>query len=428
MRTVPATWPYYVPVKPSEIERQTVTEICRGGITGRRGKSRGGRLGVLLLAASLAACGGPGGPSGSARPTATFHGSVPTFRGDSARTGVMPGPGPSGSPAVAWKFQADSGSFRAPAVVDGVVYALAGDGLVHALELGSGHERWKADLGVKGSVSSLVVGDLVIAADGGGTIHALAVSNGKSAWTVRTDGPMPSPAAVGDRIFAATQNGSVYALDALSGRILWQRGVEGATSGAVAAAGGAIYLALGREIVAVSASDGSILWRAAVATDGHAGTPVVAGGRVFAAVGLDADDSAAHAVVSLDAATGKLLWRYADPGKAAISTPAVAGDRAFVAQIPNPGGDRLLVALDVASGAIHWSVARSFDIEVSPAVVGNTVFIVGNDGPVEAIDATNRVPLWSVPVEGVPSSLPLVVDGYLVVGTDSGVLYAIAGR
>src|SRR6266581_6683451 len=158
MRTVPATRPYYLPVKPSEMELQTVTEVCRGGITGRSGQSRRGRLGVLLLAASLAACGGPGGPSGSARPTASFHGSVPTYRGDPARTGVMPGPGPSGRPAIAWQFQTP-GEPKQPAIVDGVVYAVSG-GVVHALELGSGHERWKADLGVQGGVIvPLVVGN-----------------------------------------------------------------------------------------------------------------------------------------------------------------------------------------------------------------------------------------------------------------------------
>jgi outer membrane protein assembly factor BamB len=233
---------------------------------------------------------------------------------------------------------------------------------------------------------------------------------------------MGSPAVVGDRIFAATQKGSVYALDTLSGKILWQKNVGGATAGAVAAAGGAIYLAVGREIVAVSVSDGSILWRTPVATEGNIGTPSSAGGRVFAAVGLEADDPAAHAVVTLDAATGKLGWRYTSPTKAQIYTPAVAGDRAFVV-----GEDRLLVALDVTSGAVKWSSPRPSEISAAPVVVGSVVFVVGNDGPVEAIDATNGAALWSVPMKGIPFG-PAVVDGYLLVGTDGGVLYAISGQ
>ena len=90
------------------------------------------------------------------------------------------------------------------------------------------------------------------------------------------------------------------------------------------------------------------------------------------------------------------------------------------------GHDHRIVSLDAASGKVGWSVERSSEIEALPAVVGNTVYIVGNDGPVEAIDATTGASIWSVPIKGVPYA-PSVVDGYLLVGTDIGTLYAIAG-
>jgi outer membrane protein assembly factor BamB len=151
------------------------------------------------------------------------------------------------------------------------------------------------------------------------------------------------------------------------------------------------------------------------------GTPTVAGGVVFAATGLDADDAAAHAVGTVDAGTGKLGWRYASPTNAQIYTPAVAGGRAYVV-----GHDRLLVALDVTSGNAAWSVERPSEIEALPAIVGNVVYVVGNDGPVEAIEATTGASLWSVPIKGIPYA-PTVVDGYLIVGTDVGTLYAIGG-
>ena len=44
-----------------------------------------------------------------------------------------------------------------------------------------------------------------------------------------------------------------------------------------------------------------------------------------------------------------------------------------------------------------------------------------------AVDGAARATQWSVPIKGIPFG-PAVVDGYLVVGTDIGVLYAIAGR
>jgi outer membrane protein assembly factor BamB len=392
------------------------------------------RLGVLLLAASLAGCAGQAAPrgsvagsdsaaTGSAGPaTSSFNGSVATYRGDPARTGVMRGPGPSGSPTIAWQFRAAGPFQSSPAVVDGVVYAVSGDGVVHALDLSSGQERWNANLGAEASASLLVVGKLVIAADEEGIIHALSLADGTATWTLRTDGPISgSPAVVDDRIVAATQKGTVYSFDAASGRIAWQTAAGGEISRSVATADGTIYVGLGGEIVAISASEGSLLWRATVAADGAVGTPTVAGGVVFAATGLDADDAAAHAVGTVDAGTGKLGWRYASPTNAQIYTPAIAGGRAYVV-----GHDRLVVALDVASGDVVWSVERPSEIEALPAIVGNVVYVVGNDGPVEAIDATTGAPLWSVPIKGIPYA-PTVVDGYLIVGTDVGTLYAIGG-
>ena len=43
-----------------------------------------------------------------------------------------------------------------------------------------------------------------------------------------------------------------------------------------------------------------------------------------------------------------------------------------------------------------------------------------------AVDTATGTSLWSIAIKGVPYAPP-VVDGYLLVGTDLGTLYAIAG-
>jgi outer membrane protein assembly factor BamB len=399
------------------------------------------RLGVLLITLSLGACAGQpvvGSPAGSAAqpaasqstgpaavastPAVAFHGTVQTYRGDAARTGVMPGPGPVGTPRIAWQFQAGGSFGSSPVVVDGTVYAVSGDGVVHAVDLGSGKERWNVRLGAEASASPLVVGQQLVAADGAGTIHALALADGSAAWTFRADGPISgSPDLIGDHVIAATHSGTVYALDPSTGAVAWQASVGGEVTRSVSGGEGSIYLGLGADLVAVSASDGSIRWRSTVGGGGAVGTPTLAGGNVFASTGLDSDAEADHGVACVDAKTGKLGWRYASETKAQVYTPAIAGGRAYVV-----GHDRRLVALDATSGKVAWSVERSSELEALPAVVGNAVYIVGNDGPVEAVDATTGKSIWSVPIKGVPYA-PAVVDGYLLVGTDIGTLYAIAG-
>ena len=83
---------------------------------------------------------------GNARADRSLRGPGGDLRGDASRRGLMPGPGPTDSAAVAWEFSA-GGPFGSSPVVDaGVVYALSGDGVVHALDLQSGAERWAATL------------------------------------------------------------------------------------------------------------------------------------------------------------------------------------------------------------------------------------------------------------------------------------------
>lgn len=395
---------------------------------------------ILVVAAVLAACqaspavsmaptGGEPADATPAMPSAgaslehpALTGDVTTYRGDAARTGVMPGPGPIGTPSVAWLHKAGGPFASSPVVADGAVYAVSGDGTVRALRLVTGEDLWQAELGARASASPLLAADMLIAGDESGAVHALDVVDGESAWTTETDGPITGAAGLdGERLIVATHAGSAYAIDAASGRILWQTDVGGAMTRSVAIGDGRAYLGIGGDIVAVSISDGSIVWRSTVATDGDIGTPTASAGMVYAATGLDAADESTHGVAAVDAATGALVWRYASPSAAQLYTPAVANGRALVI-----GHDRRVVSLDAVTGAEGWSITRSSDIEALPAIVGDTLYVVGNDGPVEAIEGTTGKPLWDVSIQGIPYA-PVVVDGYLLVGTGTGYLYAIGG-
>jgi hypothetical protein len=69
-----------------------------------------------------------------ADPSAT----IPTYRGDAARTGVMPGPAPGGHPSVLWRFQADHRLASSPTLQEGILHVVSADGLVHGLALEDG--------------------------------------------------------------------------------------------------------------------------------------------------------------------------------------------------------------------------------------------------------------------------------------------------
>ena len=359
------------------------------------------------------------GPSLSAA-ASQLTGEVLTYRGNPGRTGLMPGPGPAGTPKVAWSFNAGGAITTSPVVRHGVVYAASGDGTVHALDLVTGTQLWSVRAGSAISATPLLVGPDLIVADETGTVHALKATDGSEHWTAQTfESITGAPASDGVRIVVGTQGSNAHALDASTGAEVWKASVGGPVTRSVTIADGIALFGVAGEVVTLAVADGAPGWRTKIAASGSVATPTVADGTVFDATGLDVDDPALRGMSTVDAKTGTAGWRYVSPTKAQLYSPSVDGGLAFVV-----GHDKKIVALDTKTGKTVWDEDRSFEIEAA-AMVSGVLYVLGNDGPVEALDAKTGTSLWSVPINaGVPFS-PAVVDGYVVFGTDAGMLYAI---
>jgi eukaryotic-like serine/threonine-protein kinase len=370
---------------------------------------------LILGGAVVAACGGSGsGPSGD----------VTTYRGDAARTGVMAGPGPTGSPEVAWQFQASAPIGSSPAVVGETAFLVSNDGAVNALDLKTGAVQWTVSLGAPaGSASPLVVDGLLVIGDQSGVVHALDPMTGAKRWTMTTDGPIDgAAAAVGDLVLTATEAGTMYALDAGTGAVTWKIGLPAGVTRSVTASPDTVFIGAEGIVVALRLSDGAILWQATVATKGACGTPTVAAGLVFDATGIDGDDAAAKGVVALDASTGEVRWRYASPKGNQAYTPAVRDNRAYVV-----GEDGTVVALEASTGAVVWSSPTGAPNEALAALADDLVYVPTNGHTVVALDAATGALRWQAPIVGVPYAA-VVAHGLVLVGTNMGVLYAIGGR
>lgn len=392
----------------------------------------GGRLAsataAILLIAGCAASGAPSIATPASIPVALgspspgLEASVATYRGNAARTGQMPGPGPSGRPIVDWTFDAGAPIGSSPAVLDGIVFLLGNDGVVHALALATGAERWRASLGAEAAGSPLVSDGLVIVGDSKGTVHALDVSDGSSRWTLQIDGPIAGAAAAdGDIAVVATRTGSAYAIEIPGGTTRWKTAVGGAVGSSIAIADGTVYLGAGPNLVALALADGRIRWKQPVSAVGRIGTPTAADGLVFAATGLDGGDASVYGVAAVDAATGAPRWRFVSPSKAVVYTPAVVSGLAYIV-----GEDRRVTALDAATGTTIWSTTTDQVDEAVAAVADGIVYVAGNGGAMNALDAATGAIRWSVAYRGIPYG-PTVVGGYVLVGTDAGTLVAIGG-
>jgi outer membrane protein assembly factor BamB len=344
---------------------------------------------------------------------------VLTYRGDQARTGLMPGPGPAGEVGIRWTFHADGPIGSQVVVFDGQVDVVTTTGVVYALDLETGAALWQVSLDAGAHASPTIAGDLVIiAADDG--VHALHSADGATAWTATGTGQVRgTPALTGRLAICMSTSGVATALDITTGATVWTKdlGEPDDTSVAVDAGISVIGLASG-DVVALDVADGTERWRTNTGDRARIGTPTIADGRVFV-VTLDGHDADGHHVAALELTTGRVLWRQPSPGGKPAYSPALSGGLAIVGSEA-----RSVAALDVESGTVAWQAPAPGVVEVVTAVAGNTVYSASNGGVAFALDAANGSERWQVPIQGVPYGVA-VTSGLVLVATSSGLLYAI---
>ena len=96
-------------------------------------------------------------------------------------------------------------------------------------------------------------------------------------------------------------------------------------------------------------------------------------------------------MLALDLAAQKILWRYEDPERQFpfYSSAALAGGRVIVG-----GRDKLVHAIDAATGKQAWTFATRARVDSSPAVAGGRVFVGSSDGRLYVLDAATGQKHW----------------------------------
>jgi len=387
---------------------------------------------ALVLAACAPSGGSPGpaspAPSVDPLPSGGIEVDVPTYRGDAARDGVMPGPGPIADPTIAWQVSLSGPVGTTVVTAGGVAFVAVQDGSLVALDLKTGAQRWTSLVSSSSLSTPDVVGGLIVVGTGTDGLQAVDAATGTKLWSVAADGGIPgAPAHADGLIVFATDSGTVEAVDAATGAKAWMASAGDPVIGSVAIADGTVIVSTnGGEthhgtLVALDLKTGAQRWRTDVGYFGRVGTPGIAGGRVYGSTGLDASAPNSHHVVVLDLATGTLDWEFANASDDPVYTPAISGDQTFI-----PGEDHTLTRVDASSGMVVWTFAADGVVEVVPALAGNAVYAASNNGSTFAVDRVTGKELWSVPIRGVPYG-PTVAGGMLLIGTDLGIVYAIGG-
>ncbi|MCX6966559.1 MAG: PQQ-binding-like beta-propeller repeat protein [Verrucomicrobia bacterium] len=263
-----------------------------------------------------------------------------------------------GSPAKAPDVLEQTGMAAPTMATDGRrVYALFANGDLAALRL-DGTPAWSKNLGVPKNQY--------------GHATSLAIWQGK--LIVQLDQGDSEPA-----------NSRLIAFDGATGKVLWEkpRKVPGSWASPiiVEAAGKAqIITAALPSLIAYDAANGAELWKADVLEGEVAPSPILAGGLVCIAnpsnklIALRPDGSG-------DVTQTHVAWSN-EENIPDVTSPTGNGQLVFY--VTSTG---MLTCLDAKNGAKVWEHDFGTEIQASPGIAGNRVYIIATDGHAWVVEA-----------------------------------------
>jgi len=297
------------------------------------------------------------------------------------------------------------------------------------------HQDWSASAGngIEHYFSKLkpdYAYDKIFVASRSGLVKALNPKNGKTIWTrdleksesVKLSGGISAGL---NKVFIGSENGLVYALDAGTGKLEWTANVSGEVLSSPTTDGALVIVNTSEgELVGLDQHNGKQKWvintEVPNLTLRGDSSPVAVSGGVFWGT---AGGRLAAAVSS----RGQLIWQESvgvPKGSTEIdrlidvdSSPLVLG-----ATLYTVGYNGRLIAIDLRSGKSKWK--RAYSSASDLASDGAKIFLVTSDDHLVAVDAKSGTELWqNTKLANRLVTSPVVINNYVVVGDSEGYLY-----
>ena len=266
--------------------------------------------------------------------------------------------------AESWRKEFKGAVTSSPRCRGGRIFFGCRDGYLYALD-SRGNVIWKYR-GAGGVGSSPACGDdYVVCADYRGNLFRLNPGTGARVWTVPLGSKVVSSAEVWqDKVIAGTSDGRVVAVSLANGKRLWGRRIGPSIRANPSA---------GKDYVIAAATDGSL--------------------------------------VRLDA-KGKIVWS-AKIGGGVYSNPLCLEDSDLIVF---GSTNSFVCAYSLSGGAPRWKYRVGGEVNGSPALRENTLFIGAQNGNCYALTLDGKL-LWQHDTGGAVLSTPLVIGGCLYVTT-----------
>lgn len=336
-----------------------------------------------------------------------------------------------------------SGAF-APSISDGVAYIAAAKGPLTAVSAAVGATLWTwqeprtwdaAHANPHDPLSQPVLrnGVAYLSVAGQGII---AIRAGQLIWSSylldqTTVGEPPvvnlSQPTLAGGVLYATDSDNLYAVSPVTGYSFAeaipapQNHIE-PVCGQPAVAGGVVYVRCSNGgLYAFTAPDLTPLWTYAIPGTPQTGRLAVSGGTIY----VTTSSASGGELVAISATTHKQKWQVKAAAK--LNAPAIAGNTLYA--VTQNG---VLLARNATTGAHLWtanlhdkgSVIDTFH----PSVADGVVYALNNAGVAYAFNAKTGALLWSYQSGGTLQTAPVIVNGILYIGTKSGGVEAFAAR
>jgi outer membrane protein assembly factor BamB len=260
-------------------------------------------------------------------------------------------------------------------------------------------------------------------------LYALDLATGSIIWGPVSVGSDTFSQTVGfaydhGKIFVIDHDAWLKSFDANTGRLGWTRSITAPdilnTYSTPVAVNGIIYLSssgVGTTVYAINEFDGSVLWTQPV-SGGNWGSPTVSHNGVFISYPAE--------IYKFDPLTGFLLWRYWAGNGGGGLTSAYANGLLY-ARDHVEAFKKGYLTFDAETGEIIDAIPLWLAPHATiPALTDKTKYTV-IDGTLQAVDLNSDELIWSFIGDGNLVSAPIVLNQYVIVGSTSGLVYALDG-
>jgi outer membrane protein assembly factor BamB len=345
----------------------------------------------------------------------------PLARGDAVASGVYPDELPA-ELKLAWKYPVKNGSFTAGAVIaGGVVFVGDLDGTLFALRLADGKELWTYRTGSSISAAAAVRDGRVYVTDVDGRLTCIDAKSGKEIWQYKT----PSAAEINSSpnfhkqlVLFGSQDATLYAVDAEKGTEAWTFQIGDQIRCSPTVVEGRTFLAgCDSKLHVVDVESGKGVSDVDI-REQTGSTPAVRGDVAY----FGTEGGAFHAVHWRD---HSIAWTFRDEKQAQgiRSSAAVTADLVIFG-----GRDKLVRALERATGNEKWKFATRGMVDSSPLVAGSRAYFGSADGRLYAVDVKTGKEVWKYEAGGRFSASPAASDEKLIIANEDGTVYCFGAK